>query len=664
MQLNPQQLAAVHYSHGPLLVLAGAGSGKTRVISEKIAYLIQQKHLLPEKIAALTFTNKAAREMRKRVGKMLGKEIAKAVIICTFHSLGLKIIRYHCDTLGLRNGFSIFDPQDCSAILRDLLPKGTKPEQVDAVRWQISNWKNAGNLPEHLEIDSDEEFQQHYFETYQKYQQQLINYNGVDFDDLILLPLQLLRTDPNAQIQWQERIRYLMVDEYQDTNGSQYDLVKLIVGERAAFTVVGDDDQSIYGWRGAQAENLGLLKQDFKQLELIKLEQNYRSTPTILNAANHLIANNPHEFTKKLWSNAATGNNIRILKCTDAEHEAQKVAGEILHGVFTGQQKHGDFAILYRSNFQSRAFEKALRQHRIPYLLSGGLGFFERSEIKDIMSYLRLLSNLDDDHAFLRVINTPRREIGASSVAKLAKLATERNISLFQACSGMAIENVLGLRKAKKFKDFSHWLNELTQLSEENPLLAINKLIEDIDYQSWIKEQSKDAALALRRMENISDLVEWMSQLYQQNERSQSLAELISELCLMTDHDKDPDETSDCVRLMTLHASKGLEFPHVFLVAVEEGILPHANSIEQGTLDEERRLAYVGITRAEKNLIISYATKRSRFGEINLCKPSRFLSEIPSDLVDWEGRDGIKDKAAAKTRARAHIASLKGMFDD
>ncbi len=426
MKLNERQNEAVKYVSGPCLVLAGAGSGKTRVITNKIAYLVQQCDYKARNIAAVTFTNKAAREMKERVAQTLGKNETRGLMISTFHTLGLNIIRREYKELGLKAGFSLFDDQDQLALLKELTEKQLDGDK-DLLRQlmsAISNWKNDNIVPEQAKAHAQGEQEQLFAFCYEMYQIQMKSYNALDFDDLISLPVTLLKTNQEVRQRWQSRIRYLLVDEYQDTNTSQYELVKLLVGERGRLTVVGDDDQSIYSWRGAKPQNLVLLGQDYPNLRIVKLEQNYRSTSRILRAANILIANNPHVYEKTLFSELHEGEKLKVLLAKNEEHEAERVTGEIIAHKFLNRTEYRDYAILYRGNHQSRLIEKYLMQNRVPYKLSGGTSFFARAEIKDIMAYLRVLVNSDDDNAFLRIVNTPRREIGPATLEKLGTYAT------------------------------------------------------------------------------------------------------------------------------------------------------------------------------------------------------------------------------------------------
>ncbi|MCU7838222.1 MAG: DNA helicase Rep [Candidatus Thiodiazotropha sp. (ex Troendleina suluensis)] len=664
--LNPRQQAAVRYIDGPLLVLAGAGSGKTRVITTKIGHLVKQCGIEPGHITAVTFTNKAAREMKERVTKVVGRDRHQGPVISTFHTLGLNILRRELKRLGYKAGFSIFDQQDSATILKDLLRKQNVGDEseINAIQWIISAWKNDLITPEQALDQAQDDLQVRQAQLYSAYQRSLKAFNAFDFDDLILAPVTLFRDHPDALESCQNRIRYLLVDEYQDTNQAQYELVKQLVGVRAAFTVVGDDDQSIYAWRGARPENLTRLQSDFPRLKLIKLEQNYRSSGRILKSANQLISNNPHVHEKQLWSELGPGPELRVLECRNEEQEAEKVVSEIIHLKFTAKAANSDFAILYRGNHQAKIFEKALRTHNIPYFLSGGTSFFARTEVKDAMAYLRLLANPDDDSAFLRIVNTPRREIGPTTLEKLSGYAQQREIALLPACHEVGLQAVLNSRAYDRLQRFSQFIGHYTQKADNNPVEAIRSLVNEIDYHNWIRENASSDSIADRRMENVTDLIDWLKALHNGELQEKTLAEMVNHLTLMDLLERqNEDEAQDQVHLMTLHAAKGLEFPHVFLVGMEEDLLPHRSSIEDGNIEEERRLAYVGLTRAQRSLVMTYAAKRRRFGEMVAGEPSRFLQELVQDDLSWEGRYSQLSKEQKQERGSAHLANLKSLLN-
>ncbi len=665
--LNPRQREAVAWLDSPLLVLAGAGSGKTRVITRKIAHLVNQVGMAPRHITAVTFTNKAAREMKARVAELLQGSNSRGLNISTFHTLGLNMLKREHQAAGLRPGFSILDTQDTEHLLKEILLKDDPDNQaISLARWQISQWKNdlldAGQAMSRAE----DELQLRHGQIYAAYQRALGAYNAVDFDDLIQLPVKLLRENSDILEYWRQRIHYLLVDEYQDTNSAQYELVRLLTGVRGALTVVGDDDQSIYAWRGARPENLARLKEDFPDLKVVKLEQNYRSTGRILKAANALIANNPHVFEKNLWSELGPGEEIRVFQCRDEENEAERVVSEIIHQKIMQNRNYGDYAILYRGNHQSRIFEKLLRLHNIPYFISGGSSFFSRAEIKDIMAYLRLLTNPHDDAAFLRVVNTPRRQIGPGTLEKLSTYASQRGVPLFEAIDELGIAEHLKAAALKRLQQFQSWIRHLSRLAHTgDATTTLKELLDDMDYQGWLYQTSTNEKAASRRWENVQELLGWISRLQQGEMKEQSLSDMVSHLGLMDILERQDEESAqDRVSLMTLHAAKGLEFPYVFLVGMEEGLLPHHSSIEEDNIEEERRLAYVGITRARRALHISCARKRRRGGEVVDCEPSRFLEELPREDLAWEGRKSSdQTDEQKKARGKAHLARLKALLE-
>jgi ATP-dependent DNA helicase Rep len=665
VKLNPQQQAAVKAIDHPLLVLAGAGSGKTRVITEKIAYLVKQG--LPARhIAAVTFTNKAAREMKSRVSKLLDDTQIRGLRVSTFHSLGLDILRKEHKVLAYKAAITLFDEQDKHTLLKNLINHGAKEydlENLDRYAQQIGQWKNAFITPEQALSQATKE-QSAAAGLYNEYTRSLKAYNAVDFDDLILLPVLLFQQHPAVLEKWQNKIRYLLVDEYQDTNITQYQLVKLIAGTLGRFTVVGDDDQSIYAWRGAQPENLAQLQKDFTRLQVIKLEQNYRSTGRILKVANHLIANNPHAFEKRLWSELGYGDSLRVLSHKNDQDEAKQVISEIVHHKFKAGGRYQDYAILYRGNHQSRLFEQGLRENNIPYLISGSSSFFANSEIKDILAYLRLFVNQDDDAAYLRIINTPRREIGPTTLEKLGGYANERHISLFAASTELGLTQKLSDKSIHRLQKFHQWVIDTAEHIDKGDTFAvIEQVINQIGYEQFLKEDSKSKESAERKIKNVFELIEWLKRIADKETDGQKpLAEIVAKIMLMDIMERNQEaEVSDQVSLMTLHAAKGLEFPHVFLIGIEENILPHQNSIENDNIEEERRLAYVGITRAQRTCTFSYCTHRKRYGEISECEPSRFLNELPSEDLEWINKKQLTPEVI-KERGKANLASLKTML--
>lgn len=668
MKLNPQQNAAVKFISGPCLVLAGAGSGKTRVIINKIAYLIQECELPAKYIAAVTFTNKAAREMRTRINQQLPKSATRGLTISTFHTLGLEILKKEYRHIGYKANFTLFDDQDSMALLKELSEKDIQGDKdlLRALQSKISHWKNELTLPAKALAEATDAQSISFANYYQQYTQQLSAYSALDFDDLILMPTLLFQHNEEVRTKWQKKIQYLLVDEYQDTNTSQYQLVKWLVGERQRFTVVGDDDQSIYSWRGARPQNLALLKTDFPNLNVIKLEQNYRSAERILKAANILIANNPHEFEKQLFSENGYGVPLKVLPCKHEEDEAEKVVAEIISHRFINRSQYRDYALLYRGNHQSRLFEKALMTNRIPYKISGGTSFFSRSEIKDVMAYLRLVVNQDDDNALLRIINVPRREIGAATLQHIGNLANEKQISLFAACCDSELSMHLSARSHNAVTQFAKWIaNIADNVQRAEPAEAVRDLIRQSHYEAWLFETSTSPKAAEMALKNVNELYRWISEMLQgkDDEEPMTLPEVVTRLTLRDMMERqEQEDNADQVQLLTLHASKGLEFPYVFMVGMEEGILPHQTSIDEDNVEEERRLAYVGITRAQRELIFTYAKERRQFGETIRPEPSRFLYELPQDDLEWQKAAPVKTAEQQQQSGLAHIERLRQML--
>ena len=668
MRLNPAQQQAVEYVSGPCLVLAGAGSGKTRVITNKIAYLVRECGYKASQIAAVTFTNKAAREMKERVGQTLGKKEARGLKVSTFHTLGLSIIKKHVTVLGYKAGFSLFDDKDTFALIKDLsdeLYDGDK-DAISAVVRSISNWKNDLILPEQAKNQSKDALQSEHAQFYERYASHMKAYNAMDFDDLIMLPTLLLKHNESVREKWQMMLKYLLVDEYQDTNTSQYDLIKLLVGQRARFTVVGDDDQSIYSWRGARPQNLVLLQTDFPKLKLIKLEQNYRSSGRILHNANILIQNNPHVYDKKLFSELDYGEKLKVLVAKNEEHEAEKVVAELMAHRFMNNTQYKDYAFLYRGNHQSRLFEKVLMSNRIPYKISGGMSFFGRAEVKDIMAYLRLLVNQDDDNALLRVINTPSRGIGRATLEKIGHFSNANKMTLFEAACHDGLSSILTGKSLQSVQQYTRWVVEASDNAQRGDTIAvIRDFIKTMGYEEWLYETSTSPKAAEMAMANVSTLFGWIGDMLKGTDLDppMTLPEIINRLILRDMMERSEDDTeADQVQLMTLHASKGLEFPYVYMVGMEEGLLPHQSSIDEDNIEEERRLAYVGITRAQKELVFSIARERRQFGEVIEPEPSRFLYELPQDDVEWEWSKKKQTKEERQEKSSQAIANLKNLL--
>ena len=672
-QLNDKQLEAMKYTKGPLLVLAGAGSGKTSVITRKIAYLVQQCGIPSHRITAMTFTNKAAREMKERVSKLLSREEAKGLSVSTFHTFGLNLLRLELKHTPLKNNFSILDADDCKRILMDLMHRDNlsgaeSKELIAKAMKKISDWKNDLILPEqaHTTCETQEDVQ--FAHLYQLYERNIRAYNAVDFDDLIVLPTRLLQENAEVRDKWQNRVRYLLVDEYQDTNTAQYILVKLLVGVMGQFTAVGDDDQSIYAWRGAKPENMALLKEDFPNLNVIKLEQNYRSTSRILKAANCVIENNPHIFEKKLWSDKGHGEAIRVITCRNDDDEAERVVKDLITHKLMNGKNWKDYAVLYRGNFQARVLETQLRQMQIPYKLSGGQSFFSRAEIKDMMSYLRLIINPEDDSAFLRIINTPKRAIGPVTLEKLGLFAQDNHLSLLTAANDQRLSMVLPKKATSQLAEFADFIANYTRelLEDDQPVPIIRQMMNEAGYIDYIKEQSATPAQEKSKLDNIETLYSSIQSMINRAEDvdERNIESVIRKMVLldMLEQQQEAEDT-DKVNLMTLHAAKGLEFPFVYMMGLEEELLPHKNSIAADTVEEERRLMYVGITRARQELTLTLAEQRKNGGQMKQMSPSRFLDELPQDDLNWLGRKKkAQDNVDPKERAQHYLQNLKALL--
>lgn len=667
--LNPAQLEAVHHVSGPSLVLAGAGSGKTRVITHKIAYLIEGG-LSPSRIAAITFTNKAAAEMRERAKQLAGK-VAGQVLICTFHALGVRMLRQQGSYVGLKEQFSILDSDDVSRILKDC-GGSTDLATVKQWQWTISAWKNAGlNAAQALAGAADED-QRVAATIMGRYEERLAAYQSVDFDDLISLPLKLLKEHEVVRQHWQQQLGHVLVDEYQDTNATQYDLLKLLVGDSARLTAVGDDDQSIYGWRGATLDNLKKLPLDFPQLKVIMLEQNYRSTTAILDAANNVIGPNPKLFPKTLWSDLGQGEPVRVVACDVEDHEAERAVARIQSLRSSSQHKaYRDFAILYRANHQARVFEKALRKVQIPYKVSGGQSFFDRAEIKDLCAWLRLLVNNDDDPAFLRAITTPKRGIGHTSLSQLGQFATSHKLSLFEALFANSLAGSVPARAVAGLHEFGRYINDLEfrarqTLGKDDAKAFLLEWLKDMNYEQHLLEGEDNPKAAANRWSNVLDFIDWMSQRCGGEiddtagatlaTETKTLLEVVQTIALLsTISEREQDQ--DVVTLSTLHASKGLEWPHVILAGVNEGLLPFKTDDDSLTaealsmrLQEERRLMYVGITRAQRTLAVSWLLRRKKGRDTVAGKPSRFIAEM------------ALDKATVREDPREKLRALRAEF--
>lgn len=674
--LNAPQKEAVLYLDGPCLVLAGAGSGKTRVITQKIAYLLRECGYMGRNVVALTFTNKAAREMAERVKMLVDRRLAKGLTISTFHALGVKLLREEARHAGLKPQFSILDSDDAMAIIQELLAT-TDRGRLRAVQSAISLWKNslvdhdaaahAAVTPAEVEAAT----------IYRSYSATLAAYQAVDFDDLIRIPAQLLSANEEVRTRWQNRVRYLLVDEYQDTNVCQYRLVQLLAGDRAMFTAVGDDDQAIYAWRGATVENLASLPTDYPTLKLIKLEQNYRSVQRILAAANHVIEKNPKLFEKKLWSDLGTGEPILIAAMDSEEQEAESIAMKISASRFERQAQWKDYAILYRGNHQSRVLEQALRNLKIPYTISGGQSFFDKAEVRDVLAYLRLIANDDDDPAFIRAATTPKRGIGQATLQTLGQYAASREVSLLAAVAESGIESLLAPRQLEPLRAFTEFIRRIQWRAggaaasggpkPEPAGVLLDELLGAIQYERYLYDTLEERP-AQARWQNVLELTGWLKRKADDDEMS--LFDLVQHVALVTMLERGEDEEPDAVKLSTLHASKGLEYPHVYLAGVEEGLLPHLGKDDEDgdparaaenlatRIQEERRLMYVGITRAQRSLNLSWCKRRRRAREDLVREPSRFIEEMGLGETKIQ-----EDEATRALSPKERLGMLKALLN-
>ncbi|NYT59896.1 UvrD-helicase domain-containing protein [Alcaligenaceae bacterium] len=702
--MNTMQRQAVLYLDGPCLVLAGAGSGKTRVITQKIAYLLRECGYQARQVVALTFTNKAAREMSERVKQLVDSKLAKGLTVSTFHSLGLRFLREEAAHAGLKPQFSILDSNDALAIIQELLAT-TDKARLRAVQQNISLWKNALMDPDAADRSASSASEAEAAKIYRSYSATLAAYQAVDFDDLIRLPAMLLEHNIEVRQRWQSRVHYLLVDEYQDTNVCQYRLVQWLTGQRAMFTAVGDDDQAIYAWRGATVENLANLTTDYPTIKVIKLEQNYRSVQTILSAANQVISKNPNLFGKKLWSELGAGEPIQLTPMDNDEAEAESIGIRLSAARFERRAEWRDFAVLYRSNQQARILEQALRNLRIPYTISGGQSFFDKPEIRDILSYLRLVANDSDDPAFIRAATTPRRGIGQATLQTLGQFAAEHQLSLFEAIFEIGSSDRLAAKQLEPLQVFGAfiqgiqnragrkdkvavWQPSQSSLQLDAPDLAaasmgrasgvdgavadtasiiLDDMLGTIQYERFLYDTLEERP-AQNRWQNVMELVGWLKR--KSDEDGLTLLELVQHVALVTMLDRNDDEDPDAVKLSTLHASKGLEYPHVFLVGVEEGLLPHMGRDEEDAdpttaaealaqrVQEERRLMYVGITRAQRSLHLSWCKKRRRAREDVVREKSRFIEEMGL------AQPGVPEDPAAKALSpKDRLGMLKAMLN-
>ncbi|WP_343189940.1 UvrD-helicase domain-containing protein [Buchnera aphidicola (Astegopteryx bambusae)] len=638
MLLNNVQKYAVEFISNPCLVIAGAGSGKTRVIINKIVYLIKTCKLDPKNIFALTFTNKAAIEMKNRIKKILDNKNANFLNISTFHTLGIKILKLDHENLFVKSNFSIFDRSEQNIILKDIAKKFLNGNSnllkkliffISKCKNEFINFYDAKKLAK----NSLDNIFANCYEIYEKY---LRNFNILDFDDLVFLPVLLLKKNLFLRNFFRKKIKYLLVDEYQDTNIVQYKLIKLLNNSKN-FTLVGDDDQSIYSWRGANPKNFFLLNHDYPNIKIIKLEHNYRSSGRILNVANMLISNNSHLFSKKLFSNFEYGSTIKIISAKNELDECNRIVDEIIKYYNFSKNEYNDFAILYRNNQQVKILEKVLLIRSIPYKIFSNTSLFHTVEIKNLLNYLKLIININNDFSFLQVINTPNRKIGKITLHKLKKFSEENKISLFKSCSHKKIHKNLNLYSLKNLKKFILWFNKILIFSKSYPEKVLYKIVKDTNYISWIEKKNNNSEKLYCCIKNLKTFLLWVKNFCINRNKDNKLIfqEIVEKLLIEDENDRKDIKNKNFVKLMTLHSSKGLEFPFVFIMGMEEGLLPHYSSIVSNKIDEERRLAYVGITRAKKQLILTFSKIRKKYGENISTTPSRFIKELPKKDLKW-----------------------------
>lgn len=635
--LNDMQQKAVKTTDGPLLIMAGAGSGKTRVLTHRIAYLMTEKQIAPWNILAITFTNKAAREMRERIQGILGSG-GDDIWISTFHSMCVRILRRDSDRMGINRNFSILDTTDQLSVIKSVLKeRNLDPKKYDprSMLGSISSAKNELITPEEFDNQAGSHYEQIVSDIYKDYQKKLRKNQSLDFDDLIMTTIQLFQRVPEVLETYQRKFQYIHVDEYQDTNRAQYMLVKLLAARFQNLCVVGDSDQSIYRWRGADIANILSFEKDYPQANVILLEQNYRSTKLILEAANEVIKKNSNRKPKKLWTENPQGPKITYYRADSEASEGQFVAGKIKQLVDSGQRKLSDIAILYRTNAQSRIIEEVLLKSNLNYTIVGGIKFYDRKEIKDLLAYLRLIANPDDDISLARVINVPKRGVGSTSFDRIANYAIDHDISIFRALD--EIEHIgVSARVVNALVEFRELIRNLGNMQD---YLSVTELAEEIIEKSGYRDMLKQEKTleAQSRLENIDEFLS-VTQTFEKQNEDKSLVAFLTDLALVSDIDKldeEEQEQSDALVLMTLHSAKGLEFPVVFLIGLEEGVFPHSRSLmEEDEMEEERRLAYVGITRAEQELFITNAQMRTLFGRTSMNPESRFISEIPNELIE------------------------------
>lgn len=658
--LNPEQESAVRTIHGPLLILAGAGTGKTRVITARVAYLLSQG-VAPENVLAVTFTNKAANEMRERLATQVEKSVAKKVTMSTFHALCVRILRQDIDKLGYKRNFSIYDEGDQMGLIKKIITRtAAKDEKLDpnVAKNLISKAKNnswTAPVDEQSLVGA----------VFSQYQAELKTLNSVDFDDLLLLTVKLLNEHPEVQQRWQRRFHYLMIDEFQDTNKLQLDLISLLADERKNVAVVGDDDQSIYGWRGAEVTNILEFETHFPNPKVVKLEQNYRSTNFILTTANKLIKNNPRRRPKELWSAHGDGQKVRIVQMNDDRQEAEFVCNEIATRQVTESLKWEDFAVLFRMNAQSRLIETNLRQLKIPYKIIGGKSFFDRREVKELLAYASALLNTDDDVSLLRIINTPARGISSTTVERATEASAKKRCSIFEVLKDEEFRSTLSTRTVQSLDGFIELMDGFeTRLHQplSDHCAILRDLLKTVNYMEDLKRTCKTPEEAMGRENNVMEMLKSFEDY--QTKSSEGLRGFLDEMMLRNEREDEKDDMKgNGVTLITLHAAKGLEYPHVYLIGVEEGILPHDRSKLENTVDEERRLLYVGITRAQKTLALTWCRNRIKYGSASPCVASSFFKELPPETTEHRNATQILNAPVEHASGSNRFAAMKSLLE-
>lgn len=666
IELSPAQKSAIQYVNGPLLVLAGAGSGKTSLLIHKIAWLIREYGVSPQHIAAITFTYGAGRALRRRIAQAADGQPLLDLAISTFHALGYTLMRDRLTQVGYRPGVSIYDAEDSQAVLAKLM-RADFPAHlraVHAIQFRISQWKRAAVQPEPPADDSGSP--EHIAaQLYPLYERELRASNAMDVDDLVLKPVELLRQGGVLGTGGDFPIRHLLVDEYEETTRCQHELVRLLAAQGAVLTAAADDDQAIFERDGALPENIVRLRHDFPGLKIVRLEQNFRSGGRIVKAANTLIAHNPHSQLKSLWSERAYGDALRVIKARTEEHEAEAIVGDLLQHKYTHGTDFRNYAVLFRRAAQAAPIARALRERRVPYHVDGGDSLFERTEVKDVLSYLQLLCNPADDNAFVRVVNTPRRAIDRGTLDTLARYAAQIGAPLLEAASHPSLDAIVPGDRLAVLRAFTAWLQEmLARTRKEDPIQLVCDVLAQLRYEDWLRDTCNDQKIAEHRMHNVMQLLARLQRLARAQPGG-GLCELLASLSLIRLLDQDTaDNTGDSVTLTTVHAVKGGEFDHVYMAGMEDGLFPCAEALGGDPLVAERRLAYVGMTRARYTLTFTLAERRRRGGEVGAGTPSPFLHELPQNELNWQDSGGTKGPGSPLGRADTYLANLRAMRRD